>query len=623
LDPALCALPFPSSHFLVEDASTPTGLRLNFGPLTLPSNRDGVQTRPEGWNTRDGFSINSVAMAHFPGVTVDGLISSADIGAYADAAARTVILDATTGERVPHWAELDVTSPEPTAGDDQRLLLLRPERPYEWNRRYIVALRGLTTADGAAIAPSPAFAALRDGAASDLNDVELRRAHFDADVFPALEAAGFPRDELVLAWDFHTASRERTLGDLEYMRDDALAWAESNGLAYTLEVVEDRDCAVEGEHIARQIEGSFTSPYYTETDGPAQYLHRDADGRPAVKGTKEVDFIVRVPCSVANGADGSGATAASAPILQYGHGLLGSHGEVNSGYLAEMADRYGYVLYASGWTGFKAVDSPGIALMIALDPSDFAWIPEGSHQGMIEFALGMRLMSRVLKDDAALTFDGAKVIDPERRYYYGNSQGAILGSAYLGMSTDIERGVLGVGGGPYSLLLTRSTDFDTFFRLFKEKYTDFRDITLFVNGLTQQVWDPVEPGGWMWDLTRDTANPKGVLLQVAIGDNQVTTLGAHYQARALGARTVAPQTRPIWGVEEGVPPFDGPAIVEWLYTDGPTEPLLGVPPDAPDTHECPRRERAAQDQLRDFLATGTVVQHCDGVCEGLIAVTCR
>ena len=42
LDPALCALPFPSSHFLVEDASTPTGLRLNFGPTTLPSNRDGV-----------------------------------------------------------------------------------------------------------------------------------------------------------------------------------------------------------------------------------------------------------------------------------------------------------------------------------------------------------------------------------------------------------------------------------------------------------------------------------------------------------------------------------------------------------------------------------------------------
>ena len=51
------------------------------------------------------------------------------------------------------------------------------------------------------------------------------------------------------------------------------------------------------------------------------------------------------------------------------------------------------------------------------------------------------------------------MIDTERRYYYGNSQGAILGGGYLGLSPDIERAVLGVGGTPYHLLLTRSFDF--------------------------------------------------------------------------------------------------------------------------------------------------------------------
>jgi pimeloyl-ACP methyl ester carboxylesterase len=138
---------------------------------------------------------------------------------------------------------------------------------------------------------------------------------------------------------------------------------------------------------------------------------------------------------------------------------------------------------------------------------------------------------------------GQQVVDPERKFYYGHSQGGILGSAYLAWSPDIERGVLGVGGGPYSLLLTRSRDFEDFFRIFKEKYLDHRDISLFVNGLTQQLWDATEPGGWMWDMTRDTDAPKGVLMQVAINDNQVTTLGAHYQARAYGAKSLAPAVR--------------------------------------------------------------------------------
>lgn len=622
VDPALCALPFPSSFHTVADAGTATGLRVDFGPTTLPENRDRVELRPDAWNERDGFSINSVAMVHLPGLSVEGMVSHVDIDAFLAPDARSVIVDTSDNHRHPHWAELDVTSPEPSAGVDQRLLLLRPAIPYEWDRSYVVGLRDLVDVDGAPVAPSPAFLALRDGTPSDDPDVERQRSHYEEVVFPALEAAGYPRGELISAWDFHTASRANTLGALEHMRDDALAWSEREGLAYTLDVVEDRDCSQPGEHIARHIEGQFTAPYYTTDDRPGTRLARDAAGLPQVQGTTSVRFILRVPCSVAHGRDGSGPVARSAGLLQYGHGLLGDPDEVNGGYLADLADRYGWVLYASQWTGFADQDAGGIALMIAIDPSDFAFIPDRSHQGMIEFALGMRLLSGPLVSDPNLTFEGQQVLDPNRKFYYGNSQGAILGSAYLAMSTDIPRGVLGVGGGPYSLLLARSRDFDTFFRLFKEKYLDHREITLFVNGLTQQLWDPVEPGGWMWDMTRDAAVPKQVLMQVAIGDNQVTTLGAQLQARAFGAKLIAPTVRDVWGVETTEAPWSGSALVEWEYTDGPVEPVVGLPPDAPDTHECPRRERAAQDQMRDFLETGVVQQYCDGPCRGTVAATC-
>jgi hypothetical protein len=617
-------MPFPSDFHVSDDPSAATGVRVAFGPTTLPANRDNVQTRPDAWNRHDGFSINSALMTHLPGLSVQGMVTLEDIGASVAPGATSAIVDTTTGALHPHWAELDVSSPDPTPEEDERVLLLRPAQPYEWQRTYAVGLRGLVDAAGAPIQPSPAFAALRDGTPTQDPDIERQRAYYDEVVFPALEAAGFARAELVSAWGFTTMSRQSALGDMLHMREDALAWAESQGLAYELDVVEDRDCAAPGEHIARQIEGRITMPYYTTANTPSTYLLRGEDGLPEIAGTKSVPFTMRVPCSVAHGADGSGATARSAAILQYGHGLLGGWGEVNGGYLAEMADRYGWILYASGWTGFKAADSPGIALMLALDPSDFAFIPEGTHQGMVEFMLGMRAVTGPMASDPALTFDGQQVVDPERKFYYGNSQGGILGSAYLAWSPDISRGVLGVGGGPYSLLLTRSRDFEDFFRIFKEKYLDHRDISLFVNGLTQQLWDATEPGGWMWDMTRDTDAPKGVLMQVAINDNQVTTLGAHYQARAYGAKTLAPAVRPIWGVDEVQAPYsDGAVLVEWRYTDTPEEPVLGVPPDGPDTHECPRRERAAQDQMRTFLETGVVEQTCpEGGCVGLQAVTC-
>ena len=79
----------------------------------------------------------------------------------------------------------------------------------------------------------------------------------------------------------------------------------------------------------------------------------------------------------------------------------------------------------------------------------------------------------------------------------------------------------------------------------------------------------------------------------------------------------------IWGLTEQTAPFEGSALVEWYYADGAEEPVESVPPNKDgDTHECPRREPAAQEQLRDFLEDGVVNQYCEGVCESLRAEIC-
>ena len=156
-----------------------------------------------------------------------------------------------------------------------------------------------------------------------------------------------------------------------------------------------------------------------------------------------------------------------------------------------------------------------------------------------------------------------------------------------------------------------------FFDLMTAKFNNAHEIEVLM-ALMQQLWDPAEAGGWLQDMNAappEGMSPKQVLLQVAIGDAQVSTLGAHVMARAYGAKTLSPQTRPIWGVDEVDGGYAGSVIVEWEYPDGATEPFENIPPDKDlDTHECPRRESAAQEQMVTFFEQGIVEQTCEGRC---------
>ena len=207
------------------------------------------------------------------------------------------------------------------------------------------------------------------------------------------------------------------------------------------------------------------------------------------------------------------------------------------------------------------------------------------------------------------------LVDTSRRYYYGNSQGAILGGAYSALSPDVERVVLGVGGAPYHLLLNRSADFDPFFVIFKTMFPDPAHVQLIL-AVNQTVWDSGESSGYAQVLSSDPlpgTPAKQVLLQVAIGDAQVTTLGAHVMARSYGAALIEEPARDVWGLETVPSGHEGSALVEFDY--GLDEPVTNTPPDASvDPHESPRRDLAGQEQLHMFLQTGVIEHFCDGPC---------
>ncbi len=609
LMPGMCGMPYPSSFHLREDAATATGLRMHLRQGSLPVRRDGTPLDPTDWNRKDGFSISSPILLDLPGATLQGLPRLDDIGASLEPGSPSILWDVTTGERVAHWVELDDTAPD--AG--QRLVIVRPAQPLRFDHQYVYGLTEVVGESGP-LSSSPAFEALRDGTASELPTVELRRDWFEREVFGPLAQAGAAREDLLVAFDFHTASREGTLGEMISLRDDALGTLDGAGPAYRLDEVIDHDCEADGQRIGREITGHVTVPYYTEVDAPGRTWVRDADDLPVRQGLTEAPFLVLVPCSVLQAEE-------PRPVVQYGHGLLGGMDEARSGWLRELAEERSFTVLASNWTGFATDDALAIYLMVGGDLSGMAMIPERASQGMIEKMFLVRALQGDLGADAALQGEGGPLIDASRIHYYGNSQGGIMGAAYLAMSPDIQRGVLGVPGGPYSLLLPRSKDFDPFFDAIKESYADHRDIMWLVAGLMQQQWDPVEPGGWMWDLTAGE-QPKEVLLQVAIGDVQVSSLGAHVMARAYGAVSVGPAPRELWGIEEIEGGVQGAAIAEYDYSDVPAEPLEAIPPEGPDPHECPRRNPAAQQQLWTFLDNGFIQNFCDGPCRAVQA-ECR
>jgi hypothetical protein len=226
-----------------------------------------------------------------------------------------------------------------------------------------------------------------------------------------------------------------------------------------------------------------------------------------------------------------------------------------------------------------------------------------------------------------LQVDGRPIVQARRISYDGNSEGGIMGGALTAFAPDYDRAVLGVPGMNYSLLLPRSSDFDTYRLIFDPAYKNEADRPLAL-AIAQILWDRGEADGYAQHMTGDPlpGTPRHeVLLHVAFGDHQVSQFAADVEARTIGARLHvpalasgrSPQRVPFAGIEPiRAYPYTGSAIVYWDSGPG----VVGAPPltNTPnragkDPHEHPRRTPAARAQKSAFLRPGgTVVDMCGG-----------
>jgi hypothetical protein len=556
------------------------------------------------YDDRDGFSPGVAALAHFPGVTLEGLPTQDTLADSLKADCPTVLIEADTGAKVPHFDELDMS----TSFDTDRAFMVRPVVRLKDATRYIVAIRRLKGADGKALEPSPVFKALRDGTASDNASVEPRKALY-ADIFAKLQAAGVAKDDLQLAWDFTTASKENTTGRLVEMRDLALAAVGEDGPDYTITKVTENP----NDYIAKRIEGTFHAPLYLDKAGPGARLSIGDDGKLKQNGFADFGFLVQIPKSVA--ADSEGAA-----VLQQGHGLLGEKEEGQNGYFARLANEKKYVTVAVDLIGMAAEDEDHVKKLITGDMGQFRESVDRQHQGLVNSLLAMRMMKGKFRHDAALQVGGHAAIDLEKGVYYrGDSQGGILGASYMALTTDVTRGYLGEPGMPYNLLLNRSKDFNDFFVILQGTYSTARDLQL-VLGLLQMLWDRTEPDGYASYITEDllpNTPVHHVLLNDALGDMQVSPLGAHIMARAVKAKNLTPVNRELFGIDDAPEVQDGNAMTEFDF-HLPESPKTNLPPTGPDDddpHDKVRGFSAVFEQTDAFLRTGKAKNFCTDKCD--------
>ncbi|MEM9071549.1 MAG: hypothetical protein AAGE52_23785 [Myxococcota bacterium] len=615
--PIHCLLPYPSSHFLTDDATTESGFRVNLQQDMLPRNMRGqASSSTQPWNLFDGFSPMTSLIVAFDG-TLDTtpLANELNIRDSLLDDSRTVLIDPETGERVAHFAEEDEW---PRRAPNLTTLYLRPATRLKENHRYVAAVRTLRTMDGAEVEPSLYFRALRDGTPTDVAGLEARRPTMEG-VFAELEAAGVEREDLLVAWEFRTASGASVRGDLLALRDDALRRVEEgiDGVGTcTVDVVDEAPA----EDVFRRIRGTYTVPLYMTEAGAAGVANRDGTGVIQYNGTAEAPFDAYIPTSVVRRLEegrGSGSG------LMYGHGLLGAASQVMSGGPRAIANLGERVVFGTTYWGLSS-DTPTVLAQVIPDFANFPMIGERLMQGTINSLLLTKVFQGACRELPEMQVEVDGELEPalsneEPLFYYGISQGGIMGATLAALSEDVDAYALQVGAINYSLMLRRSADFSPFEAMVAVWYRNTLDRDWLVVS-SQSMWDLAEPASYAPFLFRETRLVGGetprVLYQTSRYDVEVNNAASDIAARTLGLPALASSVYEPFGLE--LTRESAPSAYVIYQLDDVEEVPIGTrePVEENTAHGDLRFAAPVIEQLDRFLRPGgEVVDTCpDGSC---------
>lgn len=658
LNNASCLLPFPSSRFL-ERAHTRTGYRVAYGPDALPVyNRlelpllippvilDTKRADPTLYLQNDGFSPTVQVLMNFP-QGVDPVLSDAaridpatrSYGTRSlEASSPTLLIDWRGGRRVNHWIENDARVRDPS----RRVTFLRPGEALLPGHRYVVAVRNLVDASGAAVEAEPVFAAIRDGRPSDIPAVEATRRRLEP-LLRRLAGLGVAREELILAFDFVVSSDHSLTHEMLSMRDQGFAWLAEQVAAgvqtFTVDEVRpvNDSCDPAGKAVWREVRGTFQAPLFLTSDPfeSAQtpgFLQRDARGRPVWHTLTAAPYGIAIPCA---------ALSEPKPALLLGHGLFGNGpGVVTQITQAEGLEGFEFVAGGTNWSGLSSPDVgptllDSFIVRVIADIDQFEALPDRLRQGQLHALLLARMLKQgIFNTDPAFRVDGRGVIDVEApAYYFGASLGGIMGTMFAALTPDVEKLNVDVPAINFSLLLQRATPFIEFQLLVNFVNPNAMEQTIGF-GLNHELWVRGEPAGYANHVTGNVLRPlpgsiaKKMLVTVALFDQQVSNLGSQLLGTTLRLPVLEGSVlRGLAGMTDSTGPQESAYVV---YDTGSFDvsnplhapfipPLVNRPPARNRCDPHPRRGLipASVSQLIGFLTPdGKIENFCaDGVCD--------
>lgn len=537
-----CFYPFPSDAFRVETndgarIEVPEDARVRYGGK-------GLQFELE--NPIDGYSIHPPIFADL-GETIDPQsvpFHDQDLAITTTADSPVIVLDAETKEAVAHFVELDHNVDE----NDRTLLQIRLLRALEENTRYIVAIQGVKNTDGEIIQRPQSF---DDLAFNDDYDLfEDAQAHTRENILPALEEFGVDLDNLQLAWDFTTRSNHSARHELEHMIAQSGAWMDSNDLNLRIvdvqkyiEGTQNEDAPAAHPYLRYDIRAEIDVPLFLTDNSPNGRMLFDEDGLPRYDETTtlEVDFLI--PHTVAD-AESSDAT------IQFGHGFFGSTDEMRNSFLPKFLHENNMVSVGIKWWGLSDDDMMPVATKITTDAAHVFNFTERLLQGFVNQNVVARLAqdlpdSLTFEEDPSVDF--APMLQNDRHVFYGISLGHILGSTAIAVSPEIQDGILSVGGGSFSFIMSRAAPFKPLIDLVNAKISNKKDAQKFIalSSLAMEKVDPINYADQLLENTFDNGTiERRILGQVGLGDPDVPTLSALVWARS--ANIPIGQAAPDW-----------------------------------------------------------------------------
>ena len=566
--------PFPSMH-IMKDGS------INL-PSDLPRSTDGAPVAIDKLSWREGFSVAQSAVVDLD-LEVDPASLPAQAAPVTDGSVQ--LWDLTSGTPILCFAELD--SAEPIEGEFPVLIVRPQEVMIPGHQVAVVLTDGVKTPEGVGMPVVDWYADLQRGVPGpDLGDWV---GHYQS-LEDELEELGV--EGITLAFDFPISDGGAPVRHL----------ATETGVpgGYLIDEIRSTDDGVlmpEGGW--QQLYGTYTVDNWLVDD---LYFELDGDGLPIRQGTAEAELSIYIPESVRDAAPGT------VPVWIFGHGLFGSpdvylRDRDDPSRVAKLADEAGAIVFATVWRGFKNSDRIH-AIQIAEDFGRVHEISERLSQGVANVvALSRLIVEGDVLDDPALL--GLPDQNGELRYY-GISLGGIAGAVTLANNPRIGHGVFNVGGGAWSTMLERSSQWIPFDWIMVEMVPSNRDRQL-MYALSQLFWDPVDPMNHV-----EALRGRSVVWQEAIGDEQVPNMTTRMLARAAGATQLEPVVEPVAGLAMGAGPIALPGYVQF-------DPELELPAEANQpgvpsgAHSTPRTWPGTRQQIvrfNDWEVPGVLLHFC-------------